>query len=53
MILSGGGRRNIGRMNRMSRMGKMGRAGGGLLSAGLSGYNEWSENIEAGMGTDE
>jgi hypothetical protein len=30
-----------------------GAIGGGVLAAGMSGYNEWTENSEAGMGTGE
>jgi len=44
-------------LRKASKIGKFakgfGGAGAGLLSAGLSGYDEWSSNSEAGMSTGE
>lgn len=34
-------------------LGSAGAIGGGLLAGGLAGYNEWSQNSEAGMDTGE
>lgn len=53
-ILGGGSVKNL---RQASKLGKFARGGGGmaggLLSAGISGYNEWTENSEAGMGGGE
>lgn len=47
----------IGNLRNASRVGRFARgaggAGAGLLAAGISGYNEWTENSEAGMSTGE
>jgi len=49
--------KNIGKkgstLGKMGKLGSVGAIGAGALSAGFSGYDEWTENKEAGMETGE
>ena len=52
-----GSKSKIGRLRSASKIGKFARGAGGigagLLSAGMSGYDEWTENSANGMGAGE
>lgn len=52
-----GGKGKMGRLRSASKIGKFakgwGGAGAGLLAAGVSGYDEWSENSANGVGAGE
>lgn len=51
-MAKGGGAKGL--VSNMKTGGRsMGAIGGGVLSAGISGYDEWSENSENGMGSGE
>ena len=51
-LLGGGGVKNLKSASKIGKFSRgMGGAGAGLLAAGFSGYNEWTENSEKGMST--